>query len=98
MGCIDDNRSRVSSKLPSPKYSLANVMNNASLHPSQRLISEDPDDGSCIFQIEVVINFEMYSVFMSYGAGVKILSPSVAVQYISKQFSQAAANYDTTIQ
>ena len=76
----------------------SNYIKTKPLHPSQRLISEDPDDGSCIFQIEVVINFEMYSVFMSYGAGVKILSPSVAVQYISKQFSQAAANYDTTIQ
>ena len=37
-------------------------------------------DGSCVFQIEVVINFEMYSVFMSYGAGLKVLSPRVAVK------------------
>ena len=45
-------------------------------------------------KIEVVINFEMYSVFMSYGAGVKILSPQVAVTYMHNQLSQAAANYD----
>ena len=49
-------------------------------------------------KIEVVINFEMYSVFMSYGAGVKILSPQVAVTFMHNQLSQAAANYDTTDQ
>lgn len=49
-------------------------------------------------KIEVVINFEMYSVFMSYGAGVKILSPQVAVTYIHNQLSQAAASYNTTDQ
>ena len=45
-------------------------------------------------KVKVVINFEMYSVFMSYGAGVKILSPQVAVTYMLNQLSQAAANYD----
>ena len=49
-------------------------------------------------KVKVVINFEMYSVFMSYGAGVKILSPQVAVTYMHNQLSQAAANYDTTDQ
>ncbi len=49
-------------------------------------------------KIKVVINFEMYSVFMSYGAGVKILSPQVAVTYIHNQLSQAAASYNTTDQ
>lgn len=49
-------------------------------------------------KVKVVINFEMYSVFMSYGAGVKILSPQVAVTYIHNQLSQAAASYNTTDQ
>ncbi len=76
----------------------SNYIKTKPLHPSQRLISENPDDDSCIFQIEVVINFEMYSVFMSYGAGVKILSPRMAVSYMHKQLSQAAANYGSSIQ
>jgi len=76
----------------------SNYIKTKPLHPSQRLISENPDDGSCIFQIEVVINFEMYSVFMSYGAGVTILSPQVAVTYMRNQLNQAAANYDIPIQ
>jgi hypothetical protein len=40
----------------------------------------------------------MYSVFMSYGAGVKILSPKIAVSFISQQLSQAVANYDNMAQ
>lgn len=63
------------------------------MHPSQKLISENPDDGSCIFQIEVVINYEMYSVFMSYGAGVRILSPKIAVSYMRDQFNKAVELY-----
>ena len=76
----------------------SNYIKTKPMHPSQKLISENPDDGSCIFQIEVVINFEMYSVFMSYGAGVKILSPQTAVSYMREQFIQGAANYDTMVQ
>jgi len=51
------------------------------LHPSQKLLNENPD-GSCVFQIEVVINLEMFSVFMSYGSGVRILSPEKAANYL----------------
>ena len=72
----------------------SNYIKTKPLHPTQRFISENPDDGSCIFQIEVVINFEMYSVFMSYGAGVKILSPKFAVAHMRKELGQAAAYYD----
>ena len=75
----------------------SNYIKTKPLHTSQKILSENPDDGSCIFQIEVVINFEMYSVFMSYGAGVTILSPRMAVSYMRKQLTQAAANYDTYI-
>ena len=67
------------------------------LHPSQCVISENPTDGSCIFRIDVVINFEMYSVFMSYGAGVKILSPRRCLNYMSKTLKAAASLYDQRI-
>ena len=67
------------------------------LHPSQKLKSENPEDGSCIFQIEVVINFEMYSVFMSYGPGIKIIYPRQAVCYMRDKLRQAADLYDAFI-
>ena len=67
------------------------------LHPSQRLLSENPTDGSCIFRIDVVINFEMYSVFMSYGPGVKIISPRKAMEYMSSMLKKAASLYDSHV-
>lgn len=51
------------------------------LHHSQELIRQN-EDGSCIFQISVVINFELYSVLMSYGPGVRVISPRCAVSYM----------------
>ncbi|MDD6670113.1 MAG: WYL domain-containing protein [Bacteroidales bacterium] len=65
------------------------------IHPSQTLLRENPEDGSCIFQIEVVINFEMYSVFMSYGPGIKILYPPQAVEYMRDKLKEAAKHYET---
>lgn len=63
------------------------------IHPSQQLVRRN-DDGSAVFQIKVVINFEMYSVFMSYGPGVKILSPRSAVLCMQDKLRQAASLYD----
>ena len=67
------------------------------IHSSQRLVSENRRDRSCIFEIDVVVNFEMYSVFMSYGPGVRILSPQSVVNYMSKQARLAAEMYDEKI-
>ena len=72
----------------------SNYIKTKPLHPSQKLLSENPEDHSCIFQIEVVINFEMYSVFMSYGPGVKIIYPDIAVSHMSDKLHAAAALYD----
>ena len=66
------------------------------LHPSQKLVRRN-DDGSCVFQIEVVINFEMYSVFMSYGPGVRLLSPPHVVNYMTDKLHAAADLYEQDI-
>ncbi len=67
------------------------------IHPSQRVVKENPEDGSCIFRIDVVINFEMYSVFMSYGPGIKIIYPRNAMMYMRDKFKEALDLYDTFI-
>ena len=64
------------------------------VHPSQKLVSCNPNDGSCIFSIDVVINIEMYSIMMSFGPGVKLLSPRQAVTFMAKKLRQAAEQYD----
>ena len=45
-------------------------------------------------QIEVVINLEMFSVFMSYGNGVKILSPEKAANYLKGVLVESVKAYD----
>ena len=67
------------------------------IHPSQRVIKENPEDGSCIFRIDVVINFEMYSVFMSYGPGIKVIYPHQAMCYMRDKLKEAAELYDTFV-
>lgn len=62
------------------------------IHPSQHLVSEN-EDGSCVFQIEVIVNHEMYSVFMSYGEGVTILSPTECAEHICEQLQTALGRY-----
>ena len=66
------------------------------VHQSQQLISRNEEDGSCIFRIDVVINLEMYSVFMSYGPGIKILDPPNAMMYMRDKLKEALALYDET--
>ena len=65
------------------------------LHTSQKLL-ERHEDGSCTFQIEVVQNFELFSVLMSYGPGLKLLSPPKAVEYLSAKLHAAARGYDVS--
>lgn len=65
------------------------------IHPSQQVISENPEDGSCIFRINVVINYEMYSVFMSYGSGIKILYPRYVKKFMHDKLKEALSLYET---
>ncbi|MEH2916459.1 WYL domain-containing protein [Segatella copri] len=69
-----------------------NIQTNP-LHHSQQLIRENKD-GSCIFQISVVINFELYSVLMSYGPGVRVISPRCAVSYMKDKTKEMADIYE----
>lgn len=72
----------------------SNYIRTKPIHPSQQIIKEDPEDGSCTFSIEVVINFEMYSIFMSYGPGVKILQPRNVRAYMYDKLKQAMHLYE----
>lgn len=64
------------------------------LHSSQRRIGTSPIDRSSIFEIEVVVNYEMYSLFMSYGDGIKIISPRDVASYMRKHLAAAAKLYE----
>lgn len=65
------------------------------VHHSQKLLCKK-DDGCCIFEISVVLNFEFYSVMMSYGPGIKVLSPRVAVHFMKERTKEMAKLYEET--
>lgn len=64
------------------------------IHSSQKIICENPEDGSHIFEINVVINFEIYSVFMSYGPGIKIIHPRNVVRHMRDKLRATADLYN----
>lgn len=72
----------------------SNYIKTKPIHQSQQLLKENPEDGSCIFKIDVVINFEMYSVFMSYGPGIKIIYPRNAMMYMRDKLKEALNLYE----
>ena len=68
------------------------------LHPSQQLV-ERHDNGSCTFSMDVVINMELYSVLMSYGAGLRVLDPKASARFIADNLNYLVQQYsreDTT--
>ncbi len=61
-------------------------------------VSENQEDGSCIFKIEVVVNYEMYSVFMSYEPGIKIISPKFVAKNLERKFKKSYQQYKNELQ
>jgi hypothetical protein len=47
-----------------------------------------------VFAIDVVLNFEMYSVFLSYGPGLRITYPRNAVKYMRERLQATLKLYD----
>ena len=62
------------------------------LHKSQKILRRN-DDGSVIFQIEVVVNYELERELISFSDGVKILSPRLLVKHVSERLERAASQY-----
>ena len=62
------------------------------LHKSQFVVQRN-EDGSAIFQMEVVLNYELEKDLLGFGEGVKVLSPRILVHNMSKRLRQASQNY-----
>lgn len=61
-------------------------------HKSQRII-EEQNEGSILFEIEVVINQELQREFLGYADTIKILSPQSLADFMATKFALAANNY-----
>ena len=62
------------------------------LHKSQFVVQRN-EDGSAIFQMEVVLNYELEKDLLGFGEGVKVLAPRQLVHNMSKRLTQATRNY-----
>ena len=62
------------------------------LHKSQFVVQRN-EDGSAIFQMEVVLNYELEKDLLGFGEGVKVLAPRQLMHNMSKRLRQAAENY-----
>jgi len=62
-------------------------------HKSQQLI-EAHEDGSMVFEVEVVINQELQREFFGFADTIKILSPQSLVDFMRWKFRLAKERYD----
>ena len=63
------------------------------LHKSQFVVQRD-EDGSAIFQMEVVLNYELEKDLLGFGEGVKVLSPKCLVNNMSRRLRKASQYYE----
>lgn len=64
-------------------------------HASQQ-VKKVLDDGSTIFEIDVIINRELERLILGFGAGIKVLSPRHLASRIKKHIEQSIAAYNTS--
>lgn len=62
------------------------------LHSSQLLLQRG-EDGSAIFQLELILNYEIERDLLSFGEGIKVLRPQRLVNRLKARFEKAAKLY-----
>ena len=65
------------------------------MHASQRVVEKCRRDGSMIFEIDVVVNYELEALLMGFGAGVKVLAPQSLVVTMHGHYLAGTALYST---
>lgn len=63
------------------------------LHKSQMTVEVD-QDGNAIFQIEVILNYELEKDLLGFGESIRVLSPKTLRDTIARRLKAAAKNYD----
>ena len=65
------------------------------IHSCQKLISKNKEDGSMTFELtDIIINPELTKVFLSFGDGIEVLSPTSLVKFIRRIFREGLKKYD----
>lgn len=73
--------------------SQANYILTKPIHSSQRLLSKDAADRSMTFGLTVVVNFELVSQLLGFGAGIKVLEPESLARQMRDIFKEASSLY-----
>ncbi|WP_075558113.1 WYL domain-containing protein [Parabacteroides timonensis] len=63
------------------------------IHKSQKQV-EHSDDGSMVFEIEVIINQELQRELFGFADGIRVLSPQSLVDFMTRKLNQAAKRYE----
>jgi predicted DNA-binding transcriptional regulator YafY len=61
-------------------------------HKSQRIIDENPD-GSAVFEMEVVLNFELQRDLLAYSDGLQVIAPQCLADEMKRRLEKAARLY-----
>lgn len=67
------------------------------LHASQRVVETGSSDGSMIFEMEVVINHELITQLMGFGAGIRVIAPQSLADEMRDIYRRGTALYDTPL-
>lgn len=62
------------------------------IHKSQQIL-DTLNDGSMIFEINVIINQELQREFLGFADGIRILSPNSLVRFMKRKFKKAQELY-----
>ena len=63
------------------------------LHQSQKEINR-LEDGSTLFSIDVILNFELERDILGYGENITIISPETLANKIHKRLKNALSKYE----
>lgn len=64
------------------------------VHASQWVVARDEEKEEVTFEIKLILNNEFYAQMLSYGSGVKILSPKCAVKRMREMLQEAIKQYE----
>ena len=62
------------------------------LHKSQSIVQRN-EDGSAVFQIDVILNYELERDLLGFGETVKVLSPDILVERLEDRLKRAFEQY-----
>ncbi len=63
------------------------------IHASQRLVASDPHADTMTFELDVWVNWELTSLLMGFGDGVRVISPKWLADEIADNFRRCADRY-----